>query len=313
MLSDKSFQRGIQYLDDIQSLSKENLSPLIRQAIYQFAESRNTNASITLGAQTLPRIYKFFEGFVERNKEKIKRNPNISVVELKMDQNEFSLLNWDDLLESLPLFIEAIQSLPFKGESSLELSSQKCRFHAELDLEKNIEAERVKIYAITRKLLSLGIVLTFQSTQASESSLFIELLMTSDKHTGQSYVIDIGQKHIPLLGLSSIVDQFCISSEALLKKGRHLCIEIKEDLKVEKFYRPTRKSLETKTDCEILHFAFLFRPVSIIIPKKGCLIREAQLQEMLGYTGCGKDEPRQDVDESSRNYFFLDILSLMAC
>lgn len=313
MLSDKSFQRGIQYLDDIQSLSEENLSPLIRQAIFQFAESRKTNASVALGVDALPRIYKFFEGFIERNKEKIKRNTHISAVELKINHNKFSLLDWDDLLESLPLFVEAIHSLPFKGSTSLDITANQCCFHGELDLEKNIEAERVKIYAITRKLLSLGIVLTFKGTQANETSLSIELKMVSDRNSDQSYLIDMDQKHIPLLGLSPIVDQFSISPESLLQRGRHLCIEIKEDLKVEKFYRPTKKSIEAKTECEILHFAFLFRPVSIIIPKKGCLIREAHLHELLGYTGCGKDEPRQDVDESSRNYFFLDILSLMAC
>ena len=129
------------------------------------------------------------------------------------------------------------------------------------------------------------------------------------------YEIDF-RPEVPLcLSLSNVLDGYHISVENLRALHRHPCLEISPDLKIVR-YQGIPESYKhyyfaKDFDKSIIHFPFLFRPLSLIIPKGGRLTSEVTFRP----DPCTGSELR-DCHGGDKNYrktssgYNIDIFSL---
>lgn len=310
---EKHFRQGLQYLDDIQRLSEQNISPLVRQAIFNFSRAQQTTESTEPIQKQYPKIWHLFESYLERYRLKILQQELVEQVELTLDPGQDDLKLIDRVFDSLGLVVDVACCFTCTGVPELKISQEGIEFTSEVILNEDIEGRRTQIYARTRALLSRGMILTFDHHAPSEGQkTSLKLSLSFPESSGRLMLVDLTEKASCLLGFSALFDRYRLADSAKDKLGRHLCIEITEELKVEKYTRLPKRVLSRESQYDILHFAFLFRPVSLIIPRRGSVIHERELKAMLGGTGCGNENSQQDVEKSERNYFFLDLLSLMS-
>jgi hypothetical protein len=308
----RHFQSGLRYLDDIQRLSEENLSPLIRQAMTMFMRAQESMNADELTLSEFQQVERFSQAFVERHRQRILERLTIEDVSINFQTKKLKMASFDIILEALPLFSEVIRLLPFAGQAELSIVNDGMKFDGRLLFTDELENKRVALYALTRKLLSKGILLTFRHGPLTNGQADLTLDVRFPDQTGRLYLLDLENHKLPLVGFSAQLNHYEIHAHDLARLGRHLMIEVTKELNVEKFYRPSRRLLHADSGLEILHFAFLFRPVSLIIPKRCSLVHKSDLEQTLRGTGCDAGAARQDVEKGQRGYFFIDILSLMS-
>jgi hypothetical protein len=306
------FKRALSYLEDIQRLSEENVSPLIRQAIYSFQQSNTAHLEYRPLLSDFPQVLFFWKSFTENLKQRLLERRDLENVELLIESESLPLKQVEVLSKCLPSFIDVLCCLTFKEFVTIECREEQILAKGKIQLCSELENRRIEIYRLTRWFLKQGMILTFSHGSILNDETEMTLKLRLPDLANQVALLDFEKKGTPLVGLSPIIADYKVSSDAALRLGRHLCIEITEDLNVEKYYRLPRRVLNEKSSTEIMHFAFLFRPVSFIIPRRSRLTKVDD-RMMLGGTGRGISTAQQEVDESNRGYFFIDILSLMSC
>lgn len=297
----KYFQSGLQYLEDIQKLSEQNLSPLIRQALYNFTRAQDAHSKNLQTLALFPKLQQFAHSYLDRYRQKIMIRESIEELSLSFVTEEIKLATFDQLLEAMPLFSEAIKLLPFIGKTELKITNQELSFIGKVQLSEELENKRVQAYTLTRKALAGGLLMTFCHGKLTDGVADLTLKLRLPDDTGRVYLLDLESENLPYLGFSPVLADYQIHPNDLARVGRHLCIEVTKDLSVEKYFRPSKRVLDPDSQLEILHFAFLFRPVSLIIPKRCRLTARAEIDIMLGGTESG-----------AAKYSYLDIISLMA-
>jgi len=306
------FKRALSYLEDIQRLSEENVSPLIRQAIHSFQQANSTYLENKPLLGHYPQLLFFWNSFTENLKQRLIERRDLENVELIIDSETLSLKQVEQFSKCLPSFIDVLCCLTFKDLVTIECNEEEIVAKGKIHLCSELENRRVEIYRLTRWFLAQGMILTFTHDLIINDETEITMRLRLPDQTGRVALLESKESRTPLVGLSAVIAEYKIKTDTAARLGRHLCIEIFEDLRVEKYYRIPRRVLNEKSSTEIMHFAFLFRPVSFIIPSRSRLIKVDDLV-MLGGTGRGISTAQQEVEESNRGYFFIDILSLMSC
>ena len=99
---------------------------------------------------------------------------------------------------------------------------------------------------------------------------------------------------------------------------KHVCLEITPELELRRYSRiPDQLKRELNSNKsqvpQIVHFPFLFRPVSIIIPDKGKLRLLYEIS-ISGDTGSGTSlvQKQEVASKSIPKFKYIDIFSLMA-
>ena len=100
-------------------------------------------------------------------------------------------------------------------------------------------------------------------------NLFIDLRFDSRF----TYVIEIGHHRKCSIGLPNLVVNYFLPKEDLLKKSKHLILEITDQMNLKHNDQVSFKEIGldklVSSGKEIIHFHFLFRPISLIIPRRG--------------------------------------------
>lgn len=304
---EKDFYYGISALEDLQKLSDTELSPLIYRARHHFSEVKRSYEAQEVKILAVPRLHTFFRNFLIKNVKKLK-GPRIPKIFLEAQTQDFNLKVVDKLLEVLPEVMKGLERLPFQGDMKVEVNENQAKFSARALIDQTLEQHRVFLYSLTRKLLRENILLTYQ---VLDGHLSVILNYAHDEK--QVYGLDLTESLGIVLGVSCIFPMFRGFSEELKNVGRHFCVEIKPDLKIEKFYRLPERVLAQEFQGEVLHFAFLFRPVSIIIPKEGALY-DSHLFGLNGGTGSDRIRTQQDVEKNQDQvHRYIDFFSLLSC
>lgn len=310
---ERQFYQGLEALDDLHKLGSSDQYPLINRAIHHLNEVKRSvdEKQNTLGNYS--RLNRFFQGFLLKNFKNLKEQTQISKVKCELDTQHVPMEKMDLLLEIFPQVCNAVALFPFEGEMRVTFNENEVEFTGTTSIDETLEAQRPMAYKLTRSLLSHGIVLTYRCIEVDQNGRAVMSLKATMSHSlNEVYGIDFTEQYGIVLGLSNIFPQFRTTTEYLKQVGKHICIEITKDLKVERTYRLTARHLKENAEVEILHFAFLFRPVSIIIPREGRLY-PSHLFGLNNGTGRENFSSQQEVENKVATYRYLDFFSLISC
>lgn len=310
----KDFENSLNTLEDIQLLSEFSLSPILSRAYYHLSEMKrkadlaangqvaNYDAVLKVLDEKLENIFLDFFS----NKTKFK---DFSYSK-KTDQ--IDLRKWNLLLESVPEILSVVSLFNYHGKLRVDLNQNRVLIKGIILEDQNLAFNRKFIYVVTRKLLNSKILLTFNLEKTSRPGLYALSLRADVSHDDKLvYKVQFKESNV-LLGFSNIFPQYRVQAEALTDVGEHTVVEINEDLTTKTFCGRVELSKIDSANKEILHFPFLFRPLSIILPVKGHLGADTLLKSLertFKDTGSEEQNPQQG---SQFHYRFIDFFALFA-
>lgn len=310
----KEFEDSLSTLEDIQLLTEFSLSPVLSRAYYHLSELKRkadlaSNGQVASFDAVLNVLDEKLENiFIEffSNKSRFKDY----AYSKKTDQ--IDLKKWNLLLESIPEILSVVSLFNYHGKVKVELDQNRVLVKGIILEDQNLAFNRKFIYLVTRKLLKSNILLTFNLEKTSRPGLHALTLRADISHDENLiYKVQFKDSNI-LLGFSNIFPQYRVQSEALSEVGEHMVVEINSDLTIKSFCGRVELSKIASANKEILHFSFLFRPLSIILPLKGHLSSDAFLKSLeRTFKDTGSEEQNQNKD-SHLHYRFIDFFSLFS-
>lgn len=307
----KDFKKSLEILEDIQLLSEYSVSQLVAHAYFHLTEMKRKvdevgNGKIdqmaavgrVLDEKISQIIYEFFS-----NKKKFKG------YSLEKETEKINLKKWNLIFDFIPEVLSITSLFHFHGNVEVKLDDHQLVMKGLILENEHFEKNRKLIYVITRKLLHSKVLLTFDLTKSSRTGLYELTLKTDFSHddsTIYNVLFKATQNESYMVGFSNVLCNYRSSMNDLKKVGEHNIIEINHDLSM-KHYRglPDLSRMESFNK-EILHFSFLFRPVSIILPMKGKLIHKS----LVNCLEDDKYKSKQDVSKFIRSIDFFSLFNL---
>lgn len=296
------FKNALSALEDIQILSDYSLTPLISNAYFYLTElkrkadlsgkSSEDKIQCDLIEKLLKEklsniVYEFFG-----NKNKFKSYQYVD------EADGLDIRKWNLVLENIPEFLTVVSMFSYHGLIDINLSNCSLKVSGVILNSSHIEISRKLIYAITRKLLRNKLILTYKLTQISSQSpyrLELNLDFSHDKSFIYKIPIDktkCGGSGELALGLADNLFRYKISKEKAIKLEEHHVFEIYSTLNTSFNIRKIDGYDPDINKKDIIHFPFIFRPFSIILPVKGSL-----------------EDFRMGKQDVSNNYEFVDFFS----
>lgn len=310
----KDFENSLNTLEDIQLLTEFSLSPVLSRAYYHLSElKRKADLASSGQVASFDAVLKVLDEKLENifveffsNKAKFK---DFSYAK-KTDQ--IDLKKWNLLLESMPEILSVVSLFNYHGKVKIELDQNRVLVKGIILEDQNLAFNRKFIYLVTRKLLKSRILLTFNLEKTSRPGLYALTLRADISHDDNLiYKVQFKDSNV-LLGFSNIFPQYRVQPEALSEVGEHMIVEINGNLTSKSFCGRVELSKIDSANKEILHFPFLFRPLSIILPVKGHLGADTFLKSLeRTFKDTGSEDQNQHQD-SQFHYRFIDFFSLFA-
>lgn len=304
------FEKGLETLEDIQLLSEFSVSPLVSHAYYYLSEMKR-KADLLSRGQTFrydaalnildDKLSSIMEEFFS-NKSRFK-----SYSFFKTTTN-VDLKKWNLVFETLPEILSVVTLFNYHGSVDIRFDENRLQINGLILEDNNFEVNRKLIYVVTRKLFRNKVLLTFNLEKTARTGLF-KLVLKADLSHDDSLVykvnFNVDHKTEYIVGFSNILCQYRASLEELEQVGEHNIVEIKSDLSVVHSTGLPELSRTESINKEILHFPFLFRPLSIILPMKGNLIADSFTRSL-----DDENKRKQDVSTYFRTIDFFSLFNL---
>ncbi|WP_127718029.1 hypothetical protein [Halobacteriovorax sp. HLS] len=307
----QDFVNGMKTLEDIQALGENHLNPLIDRAAFHIGEIHRK------AEYSFENLNEFSEikNFLEKTVDQLLTNYTLNThgahqVLFQKKYESMSLEKWNKLLSVLPISLHIVKIFKFIGTQNILLSDKGITFRGLIKTDQNITKFRELVYVASRKLLKEESILTYKIENLDDERMcWLELNIDMQHDKNLSFCVDFREEFGVWLGFSNIFKGYRITPEQAKELPRHLVIEIDEKLNINKHYRVPDRYTGTIKDQEMLHFSFLFRPVSIIIPKKGRVYSKSTLDNIRDTgSGFGQQEVENRIKSSFR---YIDFFSLI--
>ncbi len=308
------FEKSLSTLEDIQLLSEFSLSPLIGRAYFHLSEMKRKADEKGLGQvahyEAVSKVLdeKFESIFTEyfSNKSKFKN------FEYSKDTSKIDLRKWNLVLEIIPEILSVVSLFNYHGNIEAQLSENRILISGLILDDSKLDMNRKFVYVVTRKLLRQKVLLTFNLEKSARTGLFkldLKVDISHDDMLVYKVNFKISPKENYFIGFSNIFCQYRALLDDVKTVGEHKVIEIGNDLNVKDYFGVPELSRLESANKEILHFPFLFRPVSIILPMKGNLSTEAFSKSLVS----GHDGEHLREQDVSTHYRTIDFFSLFNC
>ena len=304
------FERSLSTLEDIQMLSEFSVSPLVSHAYFYLSEmKRKADAQAggeiskfdQVGVVLDEKLASIIDGFFG-NKAKFKD------YSYQKQTNKIDLKKWNLVLETIPEILSVVTLFNYHGQVDVRFDEGRFMITGLILEDGNLERSRKLIYVLTRKLLRAKVLLTFNLEQTAKTGLF-KLVLKADLSHDDSLVyrvhfkVDKDQHY--MVGFSNIFCQYRAQMTDVRQVGEHTIIEINSDLSMKHYMGIPELTRIESANKEILHFPFLFRPVSIILPVKGNLVTQA-----FSHSLDDEKTRKQDVSKHFRTIDFFSLFNL---
>ena len=306
----EDFEKGLNTLEDIQMLAEFSVSPLVSHAYFYLSEmKRKADALSSSPVQQFDAVAKVLDDklsaiFAEffGNKGRFKAYDYYKVVD------DIDLKKWNLVFETIPEVLSVVTFFNYHGAIDIRFDKNRLQISGLILEDGNFELNRKLIYVITRKLLRNKVLLTFNLEKTVRTGLFKLTLKTDISHDDSlSYKVKfkVNHKDEYVVGFSNVFCQYRALLEDVEQVGEHTIVEIKSDTSVSHYMGLPELSRMESANKEILHFPFLFRPLSIILPMKGNLVADT-------FTRSLDDEKKrkQDVSKHFRTVDFFSLFNL---
>ncbi len=304
------FEKSLNTLEDIQLLSEFSLSPLIGRAYFHLTEmKRKADAN----AQTQVVQFDFVSRVLDEKLESIFKDffsakSKFKNFEYHKSTSKIDLKKWNLILEIIPEVLSVVSLFNYHGSLETKLDESRILISGAILEDDHLEANRKFIYVVTRKLLRQKVLLTFNLEKTSRGGLFkLDLKVDISHDDSLLYKVNfkVGPKENYYVGFSNILCHYRALLEDVRSVGEHNVIEVGSDLSVKHTYGLPDLSRLESANKEILHFPFIFRPVSIILPVKGNLSTDAFSRNLNS-----RDSRQMREQDVSTYYRTIDFFSL---
>jgi hypothetical protein len=304
------FEKGLETLEDIQLLSEFSVSPLVSHAYFYLSEMKR-KADLLSSGQThkFDAALKVLDDKLSSIMEEFFSNQSrFKSYSFYKTTTNVDFKKWNLVFETLPEILSVVTLFNYHGSVDIRFDENRLHINGLILEDSNFELNRKLIYVITRKLLRNKVLLTFNLEKTARTGLF-KLVLKADLSHDDSLVykvnFNVDHKTEYIVGFSNILCQYRASLEELEQIGEHNIVEIKNDLSVVHSTGVPELSRTESANKEILHFPFLFRPVSIILPMKGNLIADSFTRSL-----DDENKRKQDVSTYFRNIDFFSLFNL---
>lgn len=315
---EKHYNKGLDILGDLyRSSSHENRSQL-EQLSFQMSLMRN---------------------HVEQELGKVEQLDNVK--QLIVEQLEYSLklfirrnkmglvkTHWDDMTSvSLSILNKIVEIMPFSYYALKFFDiRRKVRYHidgnsiiasGEIDDLVDLDKLRSQAYALTKSMFARDVLLTYEIDENElDEKPILRLVFDFSKHDKYIYAVKVDDKGTATLGLPVNFKSYKIDREKFNKMDKHHIIVVTKDFEVKKIHTSPDNLRAKLPQSEILHFPFLFRPLSLIIPREGEVVFAPEVVDEFN-TGCmdAQKLDQQDHEGSfqknlSEYFTYFDFFSL---
>jgi hypothetical protein len=263
---EKNYQNAVDCLQDISSLGSSRDIPLVGQTHYFLGEIRNEARKLVNSMESFRSLGSFvekaFEGLVHRLYKQTSFQTEFHFIRPEAD---LGVSQWNALLSILPVMKSFQDMYQFCGEVTLFADDKSLYLEGDLPEGLDILAFREKCYRLSRKLLSQNIIPTFSVRKKKSNRDRLRLLFDYTQLSNQSYYEVSWLSRGVKFQIAETLGPYRIGREKFIKLGQHQIIHINNKLEFQKTIESSSEFPIPK-DSEILHFSFLFRPVSLIIP-----------------------------------------------
>lgn len=314
------FKRGLESLDDIQSLGQREILPLIQQAQFHFAGLKSSLDEQASSMQGLSSINRLLGHYFEMSITKyFHRTVGAKQLNSFIDNDKMDLVRWNRVVESLPLMVALADIFDFKELISITLDDGFLKIGGRVFELDGVLKERAKVYSLFRALCNKKVLTTY-SVEDSKGGALIELIF--DLRENPQLVYAFHWRELSFFGLSHIFSHYKVSEgevKSFLCSGENqaaLFYHISDRFTLERVDNPSKLQEHAKESFEILHFPFLFRSLSLIIPRKGEVYPiesfDKTYSDSVVSTGCGiQHSGKQEVSPSHRKLHFIDFFKLV--
>lgn len=309
----EDYEKSLDTLEDIQRLSEFSLSPLISRIYFHLSEMKRKAEAERLTLvnpyETINKVLdEKFENIIHEyfgNKLKFKN------YDYQKSIDKIDLKKWNLILEVIPEFLSIVSLFNYHGQVDISLDNRAIEVSGLILEDGQVEHNRKFIYLLTRKLLSLKTLLVFKLNKTERTGLFkldLKLDLSYDEESVYEVKFHTGDFETLSIGFPNLFCDYQSSSEQIVHSGEHNIIEIYNDLTIDhKFGMPDFSSLESSTK-EILHFPFIFRPVSIILPISGSQVKDSVFRNKS--KNFEDDYKEQDVSNYFQKFDFFSLFKI---
>lgn len=311
----ESIHSGKSSLSDLRSLVDSQFIPLVDQADHCLNQLRlemislqspTFNQHVKIQSILQQKINDILEQFILNQQD-------IKAVNVSWFNDGSTIGSWNSLMESFDTFLKTISMFNYQGTVKIEFHESTIIFHGQTGTTDFDSGFRKEIYAITRKLFSEKKLLTYGITE--DEHLMIKL--DYSHQDSKIYNISLEQQGL-VIGFSNCFENYVADLDLINDLGKHIVIEIGEDLEVTKFDSIpqvlAQGMKDENIDKTVLHFPFIFRPISLIIPKSGEVRNlEFVLSQIVTGSVLPYDHDRKvDVDFKKKIFHYIDLFSIIS-
>lgn len=310
----QDFENSLSTLEDIQLLSEFSLSPVLSRAYYHLSElKRKADVASSGQVAQYDLVLKVLDEKLENIfTEFFSNKSRFKGFDYHKKSENIDLKKWNLLLETVPEILSVITLFNYHGNIKVELDADKVQIKGIILEDQNLALNRKFIYVVTRKLLKANVLLTFSLDKTSRAGLYQLTLKADISHDDKLiYNVQFSNSNV-LLGFSNIFPQYRVQQQDLEEVGEHTVVEIMSDLSLKHSTGRVELSKIDSANKEILHFSFLFRPLSIILPVRGHLSTDAHLKSLeRTFKDTGSEDQSSNMGPKI-HYRFIDFFSLFA-
>lgn len=305
----EDFEKGLSTLEDIQLLSEFSVAPLVSHAYFYLSEMKRKADAIASGQvasfdsvsrvldEKLTSIVSDFFGDKTRFKE-FQYYKNTKKIDLK---------KWDLILATIPELLSVVSLFSYHGTAEIRFDESRLCISGLILEDGKLELNRKFIYVVTRRLLRQKVLLTFNLEKTARTGLF-KLTLKADISHDDSLIyrvnFKVSSKEQYLIGFSNIFTQYRSHLSDVVTVGEHNIIDIGCNLSVSHTFGIPELTRMESANKEILHFPFLFRPISIILPVKGSLVTDTFSRSLED-----ENKRKQDVSKYFRTIDFFSLFN----
>lgn len=302
----KDYKHGMDAIEDLHLLADPGLSPVISRVHFHLSEiRRKAEQSLEDHPGLLPVKNKIKDEFRFLLEEATLKIDNCRQLILRDTETTLNLMQWGRLIETLPLAIKLVAKFPVTGMLEASYDAKALSIRATLEGYDGLEKIKSEVYRLSREFFALKTLPTFQIEKNNQVVFKFDYSHVDDL----VYNVDLNKKRVLLSNIFSDYEM-PIDKIDLIDNQTTLILSADGEF----YYFESMKTKAIKNSiCNgakpaLFHFPFLFRPLSIIIPREG---EVAPLNGFFG-TGCEKLLTDQTFGKPSKPALSLDIFSLLS-
>ena len=284
-------------IEDLYQITDLDLHPFLGQLnfyVSQFKREKSSHKSIQI--DDFPFLSNFMDtSFRSLIENYIQRSIYFKTCRVSASFEQFDLLKAESLLAQLPLVLRILTLMKLGGDLIVELNEQFLTVSGLLKRNCGLTDNKESILDQIKSLFSYKTLTTFKIRESDiENCAILDLKFDIGYKENLTYRVQTADIIGVDLCMANQLKNYEISLEDFKKLNNHQVYKINNKCKIERVLN------YNQLNGQVIHFHFLFRPISFIIPKRGDLIDI----KSLGRKDTGSDWTTQTVPT-----YFIDIFS----